>query len=77
MGRRDDVLSALTARENKIMKEVALGLTNKEIAIKLLLSDNTVKRYMTQIMQKLHVRNRLEAVLLLRTRGILMSDNGA
>ena len=48
------------------MQSVALGLTNKEIAQKLGLSDKTIKYYMTQIMQKLHVRNRLEAVLLLR-----------
>lgn len=71
---RDDFLTPLTGREQKIMQEVALGLTNKEIAIKLLLSDNTVKRYMTQIMQKLHVRNRLEAVLLLRKKGMLGSN---
>jgi len=68
--RNDNVFSTLTVREHKIMQAVALGLTNKEIAIKLVLSDNTVKRYMTQIMQKLHVRNRLEAVLLMRSSGV-------
>jgi two-component system nitrate/nitrite response regulator NarL len=77
LGSRNETLSALTGREQKIMQEVALGLTNKEIASKLLLSDNTVKRYMTQIMQKLHVRNRLEAVLVLRTSGLLGATNPA
>ena len=58
------------------MQSVALGLTNKEIAQKLVLSHNTIKRYMAQIMQKLHVRNRLEAVLLLRTWSASQSEKG-
>lgn len=58
------------------MQSVALGLTNKEIAQKLVLSHNTIKRYMAQIMQKLHVRNRLEAVLLLRTWSASGSEKG-
>jgi DNA-binding NarL/FixJ family response regulator len=38
-------------------------MTNKEIARRLSISEKTVKHYMTNIMQKLHVRNRVEAVL--------------
>jgi two-component system nitrate/nitrite response regulator NarL len=58
------------------MQSVALGLANKEIAQKLGLKDNTIKRYMSQIMQKLHVRNRLEAALLLRTWSASESEKG-
>lgn len=53
----------LTAREDQILCQVAQGLTNKEIARNLSISEKTVKHYMTLIMQKLQVRNRVEAVL--------------
>ncbi len=59
---------ALTEREDQIIGHVAQGLTNKEIARHLGLSDKTVKYYMTNIMQKLNVRNRVEAVLVRQTR---------
>lgn len=53
----------LTAREDQILCQVAQGLTNKEIARNLSISEKTVKHYMTLIMQKMQVRNRVEAVL--------------
>jgi DNA-binding NarL/FixJ family response regulator len=52
----------LTSREGQIVGQVAKGLTNKEVARVLTLSEKTVKHYMTSIMQKLHVRNRTELV---------------
>ncbi|HBX53800.1 response regulator [Pseudomonas sp. UBA2684] len=52
----------LTHREEQIIREVAKGLTNREVAAKLSLSEKTVKYYMTNVMQKLHARNRVEAV---------------
>ncbi len=67
-GRRDPDLprvSDLTGRERSILDLVANGLTNKEIADRLFLSEKTVKHYMTNILEKLHVRNRVEAALLL------------
>jgi two-component system, NarL family, nitrate/nitrite response regulator NarL len=59
-------LDDLTDRETQILDNVAKGMTNKEIARSLNLSEKTVKHYMTNVMQKLQVRNRLEAVLTLR-----------
>ncbi len=56
----------LTAREEQILREVAAGLTNKEIARKLDLSEKTIKHYMTNVLQKLQVRNRVEAVIALQ-----------
>ncbi|MDX2156892.1 MAG: response regulator transcription factor [Hyphomicrobiaceae bacterium] len=53
----------LTQRERDVMAHVARGLTNKEVARELSLSDKTVKYYMTSIMQKLRLRNRMEVVL--------------
>ncbi len=58
----------LTAREDEILAFVSRGLTNKEIASRLALSEKTVKHYMTNIMNKLQVRNRVEAVLASRRR---------
>ncbi len=57
-------LDALTAREMEILKMVRDGLTNSEIAQTLCLAETTVKNSMTTIMQKLQVRNRVEAAVL-------------
>ena len=53
----------LTEREHAILELVAEGKTNKEIGTVMYLSEKTVKHYMTNILQKLQVRNRVEAAL--------------
>lgn len=58
--------SGLTSREEQILSLLAKGLTNREIAEQLELSEKTVKRYMTNVLQKLKVRNRVEAALAAR-----------
>jgi len=57
-------LDELTPREREILESLAAGLSNKEIGEQLFLSEKTVKHYMTNILQKLQVRNRVEAALL-------------
>jgi len=59
-------LPELTEREGQILAHVARGLTNKEIARALSLSEKTVKHHMTNVMQKLQVRNRVEAAMVYR-----------
>ena len=59
-------LEELTDRERQILEGVASGLSNKEIGQQLALSEKTVKHYMTNILQKLQVRNRVEAALLVQ-----------
>lgn len=59
-----DIFDELTDRERQILELLATGLKNKEIAEKLFLSEKTIKHYMTNILQKLHVRNRVEAAVL-------------
>jgi len=54
----------LTERERQILERVAEGLSNKEIGAQLYLSEKTIKHYMTNILQKLQVHNRVEAALL-------------
>lgn len=61
-------LVQFTSREDEIMHLVALGSTNKEVARKLAVSVKTVKHHLTNVMQKLRVRNRVEAVVAYRAR---------
>ena len=63
-----DPWNELTDREHEILQRVAGGLSNKEIGQQLHLSEKTVKHYMTNILQKLQVRNRVEAALLAQRR---------
>lgn len=60
----------LTEREAEILRHVALGQSNKEIARALDLQEKTIKHYMTNILQKLQVRNRVEAALKARDLGL-------
>ena len=60
----DDPLTTLTDRERDILNLVAEGLTNREIGDRLHLAEKTIKHYMTNVLQKLHVRSRVEAALL-------------
>jgi len=62
---------ALSLREIEILRLVARGLTNKEIADELYLSENTIKGYMKDILVKLGARNRVEAVVLAKDRGLI------
>lgn len=57
-------LEDLTKREEDILRLVAQGQSNKEVANALNLQEKTVKHYMTTIMGKLHARNRVEAALI-------------
>ena len=58
-----DPLTDLAPREADILELLKEGLTNREIGERIHLSEKTVKHYMTNILQKLHVRSRTEAVL--------------
>ena len=60
-----DPLSTLTEREEQILRMVADGNSNKEVGRLLALQEKTIKHHMTRILQKLHVRNRTEAAMLL------------
>jgi DNA-binding NarL/FixJ family response regulator len=62
--REENPIQDLSERERQILELVAGGRSNKEIGQQLFLSEKTVKHYMTNILQKLHVRNRVEAALL-------------
>lgn len=63
---RSDPLADLSRREADILRLVAQGKSNREVGAALDLQEKTVKHYMTSILQKLHVRNRVEAAMLAR-----------
>jgi DNA-binding NarL/FixJ family response regulator len=57
-------IDELTEREQEVLQLVGQGLTNREIGEALFLAEKTIKHYMTSVLQKLHVRSRVEAALL-------------
>lgn len=59
-------LAELSRREEDILKLVAQGKSNREVGRDLSIQEKTVKHYMTSILQKLQVRNRVEAAMLAR-----------
>ncbi|MBP2076367.1 response regulator transcription factor [Oceanobacillus polygoni] len=59
----------LTEREEQVMKLIADGKTTKEIASQLYLSNGTVRNYVSTIMDKLNVSNRIEAISRLKEKG--------
>jgi two-component system nitrate/nitrite response regulator NarL len=63
---QDQLLATLTTREGEILQLVAKGYSNKKVAIDLGIQEKTVKHHMSSILNKLRVRNRTEAAVLLR-----------
>jgi DNA-binding NarL/FixJ family response regulator len=61
----------LSPREVEVLKLIAAGKSNKEIADLLFVSEGTVKTHVLNIHQKLDVRDRTEAVVVAIKRGIL------
>lgn len=59
-----DPLQELTERERDILAHIGRGLTNRAIGERLGLTEKTIKHYVTNILQKLQVRSRVEAALL-------------
>lgn len=62
---------ALTEREKEIVRLIAKGMTNAEIAKKLFLSEGTVKNYITAILQKTGAKNRAKLIEISRRAGLL------
>jgi len=62
---------ALTEREIEVLRRVALGNSNKQIAAQLTISEGTVKAHMKSILPKLSARDRTHAVMIAVKRGII------
>jgi DNA-binding NarL/FixJ family response regulator len=71
-----DELPELTAREHEIFRLIATGLSNAEIAEKLIISEGTVKTHVTHVLQKLNLRDRVQVVVLAYQSGLMESRQG-
>ncbi|MDP1818393.1 MAG: response regulator transcription factor [Acidimicrobiales bacterium] len=61
--RRAVLAPRLTSRELEVLKLVAEGMSNRQIAVELYISENTVKNHVRNILEKLHLHSRMEAVV--------------
>jgi two-component system, NarL family, nitrate/nitrite response regulator NarL len=66
----------LTVRELEVLKVVATGATNKQIAADLSISENTVKIHLRNILEKLHLQNRIQAAAYAVREGLIVDTSG-
>lgn len=66
-----DLAVDLSSRELEVLRQVATGASNKEIADLLVIAEGTVKNHLTSILAKLDARDRMQAVLKAREYGII------
>lgn len=61
----------LSERETDVLRLLAQGMSNREIATKLFLAEGTVKNYVSSILQKFHAANRTQAVHIAQAQGLI------
>ncbi|MCP4140477.1 MAG: response regulator transcription factor [Chloroflexi bacterium] len=65
----------LTEREQEVLRVIANGLTNSQIAEKLVISENTVKGHVSNILSKLHVADRTQVAVYAWQRGLVQREH--
>jgi DNA-binding NarL/FixJ family response regulator len=66
-----NLVDELTSREIQILELVVEGKTNREIANSLVISENTVKIHLRNILEKLHLQNRIQAAVYAVRQGLI------
>lgn len=68
---KQDHVSMLTKREKEVLREIAKGRSNKEIAVELHITEQTVKTHVSNVLAKLHVDDRTQAALYAVKHGVV------
>ena len=74
-GEEQPLFTDLTDRETDVLKLIANGLTNSQIAEKLVISENTVKGHVSNILSKLHLADRTKVAVYAWQQGIVNSNS--